>query len=207
MRLLLATKNKGKVVELRSMLDELPIEVSSLLDFPEIPDVIEDGITFLENARKKAVSASSALNEWTLADDTGLVVSALGGAPGVYSARYAGSHADYAANNLKLLEEMKGVHPEKRGAAFVCVVVLHSPDGREWSVEGRCEGSIGVELRGDGGFGYDPLFMVDGLNRSMAELTLSEKNRVSHRGEALRKIKELLIRIIKEDKSASGSVE
>lgn len=198
MKLILATKNKGKVEELKELLRGLRIDVTSLFDRPEIPDVEEDGETFLENARKKAHTAAQLTKMYALADDSGLVVDALGGAPGVRSARYAGKQGDYKANNEKLLIEMKDVPDEKRGAAFVCWVVLAAPDGREWTAEGRCEGVIGREFAGSGGFGFDPLFFVPAEGLTMAELPMARKNQISHRGWALKAIHHILVEILSE---------
>lgn len=195
MQLVLATRNSGKVEELKHLLSGMDIEVSSLLDHPQVPEVMEDGASFLENARKKAHAVQCATGGWALADDSGLVVEALGGEPGVHSARYAGRQRDYAANNKKLLHEMRGVPKGKRRAAFVCTIVLAAPDGREWSVEGRCEGVIAFEQKGSGGFGFDPLFYIPGKGKTMAELSMEEKNAISHRGQALRKIRDILIEI------------
>ncbi|MFH1654757.1 MAG: XTP/dITP diphosphatase [Pseudomonadota bacterium] len=192
MELILATKNKHKVEELKKLFDDADLKMFSLLDLPNIPDVVEDGKTFLENARKKAREIAAFTGKMTLADDTGLAVDALGGAPGVYSARYSGRDKDYQANNQKLLEEMKKIPDEKRQAAFFCVMVLITPDGKEFDVEGRCEGLILRELKGDSGFGYDPLFFIPHLNKTLAELTMDEKNKISHRGNALRKIREII---------------
>ncbi len=190
--LILATRNEGKLEELRALLHGMPILVSSLKDYPHVPKVVEDGDTFLENAHKKAREVAQHTGRWTLADDSGLTVDALHGAPGVISARYAGKDGDAAANNKKLLRAMKKVPAEARKAAFVCVMVLAAPDGREWHVEGRCDGTIGFEPKGDGGFGYDPLFVVKSFGRTMAELTMDEKNKVSHRGRAMKHVREIL---------------
>lgn len=197
MKLIIATKNEGKIKELRVLLKETSAELETLIDHPEIPDVVEDGETFLENAGKKARAAARETGEFALADDSGLVVDALGGEPGVNSARYAGKQGDYAANNKKLLEQIKGVPKEKRAAAFVCVMVLASPDGREWTVEGRCEGIIIDEPKGTGGFGYDPLFFVPTEGLTMAELAMERKNGLSHRGRALGKMQKILVEILK----------
>jgi len=131
-----------------------------------------------------------------LADDSGLAVEALGGAPGVISARYAGMDGDHVANNKKLLQEMKDISQGKRQAAFICCMVLASPDGKEWDVEDRCEGEIAFELTGSGGFGYDPLFFVPQFGKTMAELTMDQKNSISHRGKALRHMKDVLLEIL-----------
>ncbi|MFH0799636.1 MAG: XTP/dITP diphosphatase [Pseudomonadota bacterium] len=197
MKIVLATQNRHKVEELTNLLDDMNFQISSIYDYPEIPDVVEDGATFLENARKKARVVCLATGSLTLADDSGLVVEALAGQPGVRSARYAGGQGDYAANNRKLLDEMKDVPDGRRGAAFVCNMVLASPDGREWDVEGRCEGIIGHAHMGSGGFGYDPLFFVPSEGRTMAELAMDRKNKISHRGRALAKMRKILIEILK----------
>lgn len=193
MQIIVATRNCDKLKEIGKILEGSDIQICSLLDFPNIPDVIEDGTTFLENAKKKADAARAGSGLWALADDSGLVVDALGGAPGVISARYAGRQGDYAANNRKLLEEMKNVPEGNRGAAFVCAMVLTAPDGREWSVEGRCDGVIARKPAGGGGFGYDPLFFIPEESKTMAELPMARKNEISHRGRALLKIREILI--------------
>lgn len=193
--LIIATRNKGKIAELAHLLEGMDIAISSLGDHPEIPDVVEDGDTFLANARKKAGAVRDATGEWVLADDSGLVVPALNGAPGVKSARYGGGQGDYAANNRKLLMEMSGVPDGRRGAAFVCTIVLAAPDGREWNVEGRCEGVIIRNFRGAGGFGYDPLFFIPEEGKTMAELSTGRKNEISHRGRAFEQIKKILVEI------------
>jgi len=187
-----ATKNKGKLVEISDLLKDLPVHISSLVDYPEIDEIIEDGKTFLANAQKKARTVAIRTGKWSLADDSGLVVDALNGEPGVHSARYAGRQGDYVANNKKLLDEMKNVSDGKRQAHFTCTMVLIAPDGREWDVEERCEGVIGRELKGSGGFGFDPLFFVPDHNLTMAELSLEEKNKISHRGKALQHMKRIL---------------
>jgi len=198
LKLVLATKNNGKVDEYKSLLADLDVNLSSLLDLNDLPDVIEDGSTFLENAIKKAKEISSATGAFVMADDSGLVVDALGGAPGIHSARYSGVDGDgkYAANNEKLLKEMKGVPEEKRTARFVCVIAIVSPSGDVYSAEGRCEGKIGHILTGKGGFGYDPLFYLPEYDKTMAELSMEEKNKISHRGLALQKIYEILVEIL-----------
>ena len=200
--LVLATRNRGKLAELLELLTGIEVRISSLADHPEIPEVVEDGDTFLANAHKKAEAVAAACPQaWALADDSGLAVEALRGAPGVHSARYAGRQGDHAANNAKLLAAMAGVPDGRRQAAFVCTMVLRAPDGRTWEVEGRCEGTIGRELVGTEGFGFDPLFVVAGEGRTMAELPLARKNAVSHRGRALRQVKELLLAALKEGRS------
>ncbi len=184
--LLIATRNRDKVREISEKLQGLGLRIMSLLDFPEIPDVVEDGATIEENALKKAYAGFGATGLTTIADDTGLEVEALQGAPGVYSSRYAGEKASYADNRRKLLHEMKGIPPEKRGAAFRTVVVIYDEDGFEL-VEGRCDGAITSEERGEAGFGYDPVFLIPGFGLTFAEMPLERKNRISHRGLAVEK--------------------
>ena len=167
------------------------VSLQSLSDFPEAPDVVEDGRTFLVNAMKKARSCFDATGLPSLADDSGLEVDFLDGAPGVYSARYAGAGGDYRANNRKLLEEMKGVPEDERTARFRCVVALVDEDGEDW-VEGIVDGFVLEECRGDSGFGYDPVFYVPVKDRTFAEMSSEEKNAISHRGIAFRKAAEML---------------
>ncbi len=186
MRLIVATANAGKLRELRQMLEPLGFEVLGLADLADRPELREEGDSFLDNARSKAWPLVQSLGEPVLADDSGLVVDALGGAPGVRSARYAGPRATDADNNRKLLMELEGVPAKRRTAAFVCALVLAVPGLGEVAAEGRVEGRILERPRGGGGFGYDPLFLVEGLGRTAAELDPKTKNRVSHRGRAFR---------------------
>lgn len=183
MKLLLATTNRGKVREMRERIAALGLEVLSLADVG-IGPVEETGSTFEENAALKAVSAARASGLWAVAEDSGLEVHALGGRPGVYSARFAGPDASDEENNQKLLAAMAGIPVEGRGARFRAVMVLASPQGETWSAEGVCEGRIAFAPRGEGGFGYDPLFVYG--DRTFAEMSLAEKEAVSHRGRALR---------------------
>lgn len=183
MKLLLATTNRGKVREIRERIAALGLEVLSLADVG-IGPVEETGSTFEENAALKAVSAARASGLWAVAEDSGLEVHALGGRPGVYSARFAGPDASDEENNQKLLAAMAGIPVEGRGARFRAVMVLASPQGETWSAEGVCEGRIAFAPRGEGGFGYDPLFVYG--DRTFAEMSLAEKEAVSHRGRALR---------------------
>ncbi|MBU1903751.1 MAG: RdgB/HAM1 family non-canonical purine NTP pyrophosphatase, partial [Proteobacteria bacterium] len=157
--------------------------------------IIEDGQTFLENARIKARTVAQATGKWALGDDSGLVVAALNGEPGINSARYAGKQGDHAANNEKLLAEMKDVPQDKRQAYFTCTMVLISPDGKEWDIEEKCHGEIAYDYQGNQGFGFDPLFYLPEYQKTMAELPMSEKNKISHRGKALRHMKEILKRV------------
>jgi len=190
--LLIATTNQGKVAEIRHALEGLGLKLLSLADFPNPPSVAEDAETFEGNARKKARHYAQWSGKATLADDSGLVVDALGGRPGVHSSRYAGEKATDEDNRQKLLHELKDVPEEKRGAAFVCCLALATPEGREIVVEGRCEGRITLAPKGENGFGYDPLFFYPPLGRTTAELSLEEKHTISHRGRALERLKQAL---------------
>lgn len=195
MKLLVATGNQGKLKEIRKLLENSAIEIIGLDQLDNPPDVIEDGDTFTANAQKKALEMAEFSGYLTLADDSGLVVDALGGAPGVYSARYAGEQGDDSANNGKLLLEMKEVADADRKAAFHCVVALAWPDGRCESYSGQLSGLILRDARGADGFGYDPLFLVPEYGKTTAELPLEIKNRISHRGMALRKVIPLLFEL------------
>ncbi|QOX79110.1 XTP/dITP diphosphatase [Trichlorobacter lovleyi] len=192
MQLLVATRNRGKIKEIKALLDGLVEEVICAADLPDLPETVEDGATFAENALKKAREASKATGLAVLADDSGLVVDGLNGRPGVYSARFAGADATDTANNLKLLQEIAGLSQPERSAAFVCSMAYVSPDGVERLFEGRVAGTIIDQPRGEHGFGYDPLFLVNGYQQTMAELPLEEKNRISHRGQALQAFKNFL---------------
>ncbi|HTZ39464.1 MAG TPA: XTP/dITP diphosphatase [Syntrophales bacterium] len=193
-RIVLATRNEGKVRELREMLRDLDVEVLSLQAFPGVPEVEEDGRTFHENALKKAKEVSRYTSEVVLADDSGLEVDILNGEPGIQSARYSGPAATDETNNLKLLGKLQGVPKEKRDARFRCVLVLHRPDGKSESFEGTWRGEITFEPRGIMGFGYDPLFLDPAQGLTAAELPPDIKNRISHRGQAFAKLKEWLER-------------
>lgn len=190
--LVVATRNRGKLKEIQALLAGAVDLVRCAADFPSFPETIEDGLTFQENALKKAREAMLFTGLPVLADDSGLVVDALDGRPGVYSARFAGEDADDAANNRRLLEELNNVPAGQRQAAFVCVLAFVTPDGVEQVFSGRVGGNILASSRGDGGFGYDPLFLVDGFNQTMAELPLQEKNKISHRGQALQHLRAFL---------------
>lgn len=194
MELVVATGNQGKLREIRRLLADAGVRVLSLADFPHLPEVEEDGETFAENARKKAQTVARLTGRLTLADDSGLEVAALGGAPGVRSARYAGEGATDEDNNRKLLAALAAVPREERGGAFVCVMALCDPGGDCRFFEGRLEGEILEAPRGEEGFGYDPLFLLPGEGRTLAELPLEVKNALSHRGQALRKAMEHLRR-------------
>ncbi len=187
-KLVLATRNSGKLVEMRRLLEPTGMTVVGLADLPEMPDVVEDGATFTENACKKAETIARLTGLPCLADDSGLVVEFLSGRPGVYSARYAGEGASDADNNRKLLEDMTGVPPERRQAAFQCVMALCLPGEATHTFQGHVAGVILNAPQGEGGFGYDPLFLVEELGQTMAQLPLDAKNRISHRGQALRQV-------------------
>ncbi|MEG0255665.1 MAG: ribonuclease PH [Vagococcus sp.] len=186
--ILIATRNQGKAKEFEALFQEKGYKVKTLLDYPDIPDVEETGTTFEENARLKAETIAKEFQTIVLADDSGLKVDALNGQPGVYSARYAGEAKSDASNNAKLLHELYDVKKEDRGAQFHCTLVLASPNKASLVVEGEVEGEIGTIPRGDNGFGYDPLFYVPELNKTMAELNPEEKNKVSHRAKAIEKL-------------------
>jgi XTP/dITP diphosphohydrolase len=189
MRIVFATKNEGKVKEITEMLASMDIELISLNHFKSLPEIVEDGKTYLENALKKAKTISEITGETVLADDSGLQVEILGGEPGVYSARYAGEGATDEENNAKLLSRLKEVPEEKRAASFFCALVLYHKDGRYYSFEGRWQGRIIDERRGTNGFGYDPIFLCPDLNKTAAELPPEIKNTISHRGQAFAKLK------------------
>jgi XTP/dITP diphosphohydrolase len=184
MTAVLATRNQDKVREIREILGE-GIPLRSLRDYPQVPEIPEDGCTFRENAVGKARFVSGILSLAALADDSGLEVDALNGDPGVRSARFAGEGSTAAQNNTRLLQLMAGIPPERRGGRFRCVVALALPDGTVRTAEGACEGRILEAPRGSRGFGYDPLFVPDGYDRTFAELDPEEKNRISHRARAL----------------------
>ncbi len=193
MELVIATKNSHKVREIKDKFSCIEnLEIRSLDDFDNVPDVLEDGKTFEQNSLKKAREISRCTGLPCLADDSGLVVDALKGEPGVYSARYAGENATDGERNSLVLEKMKDIPDDKRAARFICAIAIVMPDGREFLTEGRCEGTIAREPGGDQGFGYDPIFYLPDLGKTMAELPLSEKNRISHRALALEKAKAIL---------------
>lgn len=190
--LVVATTNAGKLAEYRELLAGLPFEVLSLRDFPALPQVVEDGATFRANALKKAEGYAAALGRAVLADDSGLEVGALGGAPGVESARYAGVQQDSEANIDKLLAAMADVAEERRTARFVCAVAVVGWREQPILLEATCEGRILRERSGAGGFGYDPVFLFPALDRSFAQLSSREKNEVSHRGKVGHQLRQAL---------------
>jgi XTP/dITP diphosphohydrolase len=191
-KLVVATRNRGKIKEIQALLEGMVESVICSADIDGFSDTVEDGVTFEENALKKAREATLFTGLPALADDSGLVVDALGGRPGVYSARFAGEGAGDEANNARLLKELKNVGPNRRQAAFICALAFVSPEGVERTFTGRVGGRILDVPQGSGGFGYDPLFLVDGFDRTMAELGLEEKNGISHRGQAFRQFRDYL---------------
>lgn len=184
--IVLATRNQGKVREFREILKDFPFDIRSLNDFGPLPEVEEDGETFDDNAYKKAIFVAKALGLPAIADDSGLAVEALGGAPGVHSARYAGPQATDEENVAKLLREM--ADKTDRRAAFHCVISIAVPSGPALTYEGRCEGELLHAPQGSNGFGYDPIFLYPPLGQSFAEIPAAEKNRISHRGHALAEV-------------------
>lgn len=193
--LVIATKNENKLAEFREILKDSKFEIKSLADFGPIPEVIEDCATFDDNAYKKAYHTARVLGLPAIADDSGLVVDALGGSPGVYSARYAGENATDAENCVKLLQDLNG--KKDRKAHFCCVLSIAVPSGPALTYEGRCDGIIINEPKGSSGFGYDPLFYHEEHGKTFAELSMQEKNKVSHRGRALSEVKSEITMIVK----------
>ncbi|MGA8179771.1 MAG: XTP/dITP diphosphatase [Desulfobacterales bacterium] len=185
--LVIATRNKGKTREIKDLLKNFPVDIKNLDDFGVIPHIEEDGDTFDENAYKKASFAARILGLPALADDSGLIVEALGNAPGIHSARYAGENATDEQRYLKLLDEMKG--KTNRKAAFECVISVAAPTGAALTYEARCEGVISEEPAGSNGFGYDPVFFYPPFQKTFAQITRNEKNGISHRGKALAELK------------------
>lgn len=194
----IATKNKGKALEFEQMFQPFQIQVKTLLDLPEFPEIEETGATFEENAIIKAESVMKETKAMVMADDSGLVIDALDGRPGVYSARYAGPEKDDEANIQKVLRELEGVPLSKRTARFYCALALAIPGRETITVNGTCEGFITFEKKGINGFGYDPIFFVQGYERTMAELLPNEKNKISHRAEALAKMRTILEQLERE---------
>jgi len=194
--LVLATGNRNKVAEIKTLLQVLPLELFTLDQYPGLIMPEEDQPDFAGNAAKKAEAVARYSGKISLADDSGLEVDALGGKPGVYSARYAGEEGNYAANNRLLLDEMKNTPPEKRGARFVCAIAITVPGDQTYLIEEYCPGRIAESPRGDGGFGYDPLFIYEPAGLTFAEMTADHKNAVSHRGRALRRTRQLLEQLV-----------
>jgi len=187
--LIIATGNKHKVEEIKDVLRDLGVKIVPMADMPSFPKTVEDGATLEENAAKKAREAALFYNKWALSDDTGLEVDFLNGAPGVYSARFAGEHCSYEDNNKKLLSLLKDVPPEKRTAKFACVIAISNPKGECSFARGEIYGIITDKISGSNGFGYDPVFFVPQENKTFAELSSEEKNKISHRAKALQEAK------------------
>jgi XTP/dITP diphosphohydrolase len=199
MQLLVATTNPGKLAEVEAYLKQFPLEVLSLKSLERYPEVNEDGATFEENALKKARTLAEFSGLLTLADDSGLEVDVLNGAPGIYSARYSGTEGNDEKNNEKLLDELRQVPEEKRAARFVCALALCYPRGgdmKSWTVRQSCEGRIALECKGANGFGYDPLFFYPPFGKTFGEIDRATKATVSHRGKALKNLAELLPTVI-----------
>lgn len=192
--LVLATKNKGKIKEFKKLFEGSGIELKTLDDFGPIPEVVEDGQTFEDNAVKKARFTARVLGLPAIADDSGLMVKALQGRPGVFSSRYAGEQVNDAANNQKLLADMEGI--EDRRASFACVLAIAVPRGPALIYEGTCDGMIGMSPTGSQGFGYDPLFFYSPFKKTFAQLTESEKNGISHRGKAMKELRAEMDKVI-----------
>jgi XTP/dITP diphosphohydrolase len=197
-RIIAATKNKGKLEELKQLLSGLPYEVLSMAEAGVTDDIEENGATFEENALIKARAVWNMTGDTVIADDSGLEVDCLGGAPGVYSARYAGEGASDEDRNKKLLAALADVPADKRTARFVCAIAVIFPDGREHIVRGTCEGYIAFEPAGNSGFGYDPLLYVPELGMTIAQMDADLKNSISHRGNAMRQILDILGREVKD---------
>lgn len=191
-RIIFATGNEGKMREIREILKDLDVEVLSMKEAGIQADIVEDGTTFEENAVIKATAVCRASGEIALADDSGLVIDYLGGEPGVYSARYMGEDTSYHIKNANLIQRLAGVPDEQRTARFACAIAAAFPDGEVKTVYGTMEGRIGYEEAGENGFGYDPIFYLPEYGCTSAQLSMEEKNKISHRGKALRAIKEEL---------------
>ena len=191
-RMIFATGNENKMVEIREILGDLPLEILSMKQAGIRADIEENGTSFEENALIKAREVCRLAGEMVLADDSGLEIDYLNGEPGIYSARYMGENTSYRVKNKNLMERLEGVPNEKRTARFVCAIAAVFPDGKELVVRGTVEGIIGYEERGENGFGYDPIFYLPEKGKTTAQLSAEEKNEISHRGKALRQIKEIL---------------
>jgi XTP/dITP diphosphohydrolase len=201
-RLVLGSRNKKKLREMVELLGDLGLDLTDLSPWPDAPEVDETATTFEGNATLKAVKLAPWLKEWTIGEDSGLVVPALGGAPGVHSARYAGNHGDDAANNAKLLAELAAYSGDDRAAYYVSTAVLADPTGHVvTSVEGRCHGFIANEPHGTGGFGYDPLFMVPQYGQTFGELPPEVKQKMSHRANAFRELRPIIVRVLLGERS------
>ena len=197
-RLVIASRNRKKAAEIRELLAPHGIEVLGVADFPNVPEVVEDGGTFAANAAKKAAETARAVSHWTLGEDSGLEVAALAGAPGIYSARFSGPEATDESNNAKLLSELAAVPEERRSARYVCNAALADPSGQiVLQVEAYCRGRITREARGTNGFGYDPYFLILEYHRTFGELSPAVKRRLSHRGRAFERLIPQLVRLLR----------
>ncbi len=195
--LVLGTRNVKKRQEIEEILGDLGLDLQDLSQYPQAPEVVEDGATFEANARKKASETALALGQWTLGEDSGLVVPGLNGRPGVHSARYAGKHGDDAANNARLLAELAPLPADRRAAYYVCTAALADPQGQVHAVvDGRCHGIIIADRRGSGGFGYDPLFLIPEYHKTFGELSSRVKHALSHRARALAKLRPVLRQLL-----------
>lgn len=193
--LIVASRNKGKIAEIKALLAGLPYRVTSLLEYPQLPDVVEDGTTYRANALKKAVEIAKLTKKLTISDDSGLEVKALGWAPGIYSARFAGHGASEAAKNKKLLQMLAHVPKNKRQARYRCVIAFVDEKGQEIAVvQGICSGMIMQELRGDNGFGFDPLFYLNRYAKTFGQLPAELKAKISHRARALKKFRQIIVK-------------
>ena len=198
--MILGTRNHGKIAEFRSLFKGMQIKLLSFYDFPDVPPVVEDGKTFQENAAKKAKAIAKATGRIAVSDDSGLEVDFLKGVPGVYSARFAGERATDRDNARKVLKRLDGVAWEERSARFVCEICAATPKGKIVSAEGTCTGTISFEMRGSHGFGYDPIFIPDGYQMTMAEIEPELKNEISHRADAMKKFRKVLKGFVQEQK-------
>jgi len=196
-QIVIASKNPGKIREIKNFLYGLNIEFKSLEDFPQLPEIHEDGKTFEENAYKKAKTVFDLTKITTIADDSGLEVAYLNNKPGILSKRYSGPNANDLTNNQQLLSDLKGIDMDDRKARFKCIIVLYNSLYSGINFEGKCDGYVIEEMKGDNGFGYDPLFVPVGYNKTFAELDLVTKNKISHRGKALSHLREFLERTYK----------
>jgi len=195
--LVLGTRNAKKRLEIEEILGDLGLDLQDLSQYPGAPEVIEDGSTFEDNARKKASETARAVGQWVLGEDSGLVVPGLNGRPGVHSARYAGKQGDDAANNTRLLAELAPLPADRRAAYYVCTAALADPQGQVHAVvEGRCHGVIIAEYHGQGGFGYDPLFLIQEYHKTFGELSARVKHALSHRARALANLRPALHRLL-----------
>ena len=200
--LVIATRNAGKLREIRALLEPRGIEVVSLAEFENVPEVEETGETFAENAALKATEIAVFLQSWTLGEDSGLMVDALEGRPGIYSARYSGPDATDEKNNAKLLEELEGVPTEKRGAQYVCSLAISNPQGEVLlTEEATCRGRIATEPQGENGFGYDPYFTIQELHKTFGELSPVVKQHLSHRARAFERITPKLVKLLLSNKT------